>query len=112
MARTEFDESIGTGRIDKSQSHYGSNCQLPLRQAIEIPPRGHIVDIESRIRELEISIGDYRQIAMRLEGMTYTRAQREAVLSLKEAPSEEAARAELDNVRQAFLSREDGWIGG
>ena len=34
---------------------------------------GHIVDIEFRIRELEISIGDYRQIAMRLEGTTYTR---------------------------------------
>ena len=70
------------------------------------------MDIESRLRELEISIGDYRQIALRLECLTYTRAQREAVLALKRAPDEDVARDRLYNVRQVFLVRNDGWFGG
>jgi hypothetical protein len=69
------------------------------------------MDIEKKIRELEALHDDFRQIAMCLEWLARTPAQRAAVNALRSAPNPYMARVRMFEVRRAFLSDDDGWIG-
>jgi hypothetical protein len=70
------------------------------------------MDIETRIRELEASFDDFRQVASRLESLARTPAQRHALRALKCAPDAATAHDLMAAVRAAFLTGDDGWVGG
>jgi hypothetical protein len=70
------------------------------------------MNIESRLRELDLTVEDAAEIARWLEGRATSRSQREAIAELRAARDDGALANAMFHVRQAFLSKADGWVAG